>query len=63
MHIYLFVFQFFITFKMALDMLRMSGSGRYHLNQLKIEVEDGKGHWVTNLDGKTVSQISLTEYF
>jgi hypothetical protein len=41
MHIYLFVFQFFKTFKMALDMLRMSGSGRYHLNQLKIEVEDG----------------------
>lgn len=61
MHIYLSVFKFFITFKMALDMLCMSGSGGQHLNELRVEVDDG--NWVTKLEGRTVNQISLNKYF
>jgi len=48
MHIYLFVFQFFITFKIALDMLCMSGCGTYG-STLMTEKVDGWVYYMLEL--------------
>jgi hypothetical protein len=63
MHIYLFVFQFFMTFKIAFDMLCMSGSRTHLLNELRVDVADGNDKWVSKVAGKSVTQISLNRCF
>ena len=52
-----------MTFKIAFDMLCMSGSRTHLLNELRVDVADGNDKWVSKVAGKSVTQISLNRYF